>query len=198
MLSHLIFIVLALVSIGLFSWKMRSIIKQIKLGRPTNRRIRTVRKIFYVGVGTVAVGAFAVEAYTPLFGPPVKNRQIIRGIHQFLPVYELLLFHWLNSTHRVRFNVPALVLRKLHAGGREFLVRFVGIIGWRDVGEVCLYIDMPRSASSVPRPSLQNGTIRVRVINQRHSCTRDGARTRACWRSRERESTRFTTCRNLQ
>lgn len=37
MLSHLIFVILFLVSIGLFSWKMRSIIKQIKLGRPTNR-----------------------------------------------------------------------------------------------------------------------------------------------------------------
>ena len=37
MLSHLIFVILSLVSIGLFSWKMRSIIKQIKLGRPANR-----------------------------------------------------------------------------------------------------------------------------------------------------------------
>jgi heterodisulfide reductase subunit C len=45
MLSHLIFIVLALVSIGLFSWKMRSIIKQIKLGRPTNRTDRVGERI---------------------------------------------------------------------------------------------------------------------------------------------------------
>lgn len=37
MLSHLIFVILSLFSIGLFSWKMRSIIKQIKLGRPANR-----------------------------------------------------------------------------------------------------------------------------------------------------------------
>ena len=45
MLSHLIFVVLALVSIGLFSWKMRSIIKQIKLGRPTNRTDRVGERI---------------------------------------------------------------------------------------------------------------------------------------------------------
>jgi heterodisulfide reductase subunit C len=45
MLSHLIFVVLALVSIGLFSWKMRSIIKQIKLGRPTNRTDRVAERI---------------------------------------------------------------------------------------------------------------------------------------------------------
>jgi heterodisulfide reductase subunit C len=45
MLSHLIFVVLALVSIGLFSWKMRSIIKQIKLGRPTKRTDRVGERI---------------------------------------------------------------------------------------------------------------------------------------------------------
>ncbi|MEY5134251.1 MAG: hypothetical protein RLZZ198_2255 [Bacteroidota bacterium] len=45
MLSHLIFVVLAIVSIGLFSWKMRSIIKQIKLGRPTNRTDRVGERI---------------------------------------------------------------------------------------------------------------------------------------------------------
>ncbi|MEY3049575.1 MAG: hypothetical protein RL365_1613 [Bacteroidota bacterium] len=45
MLSHLIFVVLALVSIGLFSMKMRSIIKQIKLGRPTNRTDRVGERI---------------------------------------------------------------------------------------------------------------------------------------------------------
>jgi heterodisulfide reductase subunit C len=45
MLSFLIFVVLAIVSIGLFSWKMRSIIKQIKLGRPTNRTDRVGERI---------------------------------------------------------------------------------------------------------------------------------------------------------
>ena len=45
MLSHLIFVVLAIVSIGLFSRKMRSIIKQIKLGRPTNRTDRVGERI---------------------------------------------------------------------------------------------------------------------------------------------------------
>jgi heterodisulfide reductase subunit C len=45
MLSHLIFVVLAIVSIGLFSWKMRSIIKQIKLGRPTKRTDRVGERI---------------------------------------------------------------------------------------------------------------------------------------------------------
>jgi heterodisulfide reductase subunit C len=45
MLSHVIFVVLALVSIGLFTWKMRSIIKQIKLGRPANRTDRTGERI---------------------------------------------------------------------------------------------------------------------------------------------------------
>ena len=45
MLSHLIFVVLALFSLGLFSWKMRSIIKQIKLGRPTNRTDRVGERI---------------------------------------------------------------------------------------------------------------------------------------------------------
>jgi heterodisulfide reductase subunit C len=45
MLSHLIFVVLAIVSIGLFSWKMRTIIKQIKLGRPTNRTDRVGERI---------------------------------------------------------------------------------------------------------------------------------------------------------
>jgi heterodisulfide reductase subunit C len=45
MLSHVIFVVLALVSIGLFTWKMSSIIKQIKLGRPANRTDRTGERI---------------------------------------------------------------------------------------------------------------------------------------------------------
>ena len=45
MLSHLIFVVLAIVSIGLFSRKIRSIIKQIKLGRPTNRTDRVGERI---------------------------------------------------------------------------------------------------------------------------------------------------------
>lgn len=45
MLSHLIFVVLAIVSIGLFSRKMRAIIKQIKLGRPTNRTDRVGERI---------------------------------------------------------------------------------------------------------------------------------------------------------
>jgi len=45
MLSFLIFVVLAIVSIGLFSWKMWSIIKQIKLGRPTNRTDRVGERI---------------------------------------------------------------------------------------------------------------------------------------------------------
>jgi len=45
MLSHLIFVILSLVSIGLFSWKMRSIIKQIKLGRPANRTDRVGERI---------------------------------------------------------------------------------------------------------------------------------------------------------
>ena len=45
MLSHLIFVVLAIVSIGLFSRKMRSIIKQIKLGQPTNRTDRVGERI---------------------------------------------------------------------------------------------------------------------------------------------------------
>ena len=45
MLSHLIFVVLALFSLGLFSWKMRSIIKQIKLGQSINRTDRTGERI---------------------------------------------------------------------------------------------------------------------------------------------------------
>jgi heterodisulfide reductase subunit C len=45
MLSHVIFVVLALFSLGLFTWKMRSIVKQIKLGRPTNRTDRTGERI---------------------------------------------------------------------------------------------------------------------------------------------------------
>lgn len=45
MLAHVIFVVLALFSLGLFTWKMRSIVKQIKLGRSVNRTDRTGDRI---------------------------------------------------------------------------------------------------------------------------------------------------------
>lgn len=45
MISHVIFVVLALFSLGLFSWKMKSIIKQIKLGRPAPRSDRQGERI---------------------------------------------------------------------------------------------------------------------------------------------------------
>jgi heterodisulfide reductase subunit C len=37
MISHLIFVALAIISIGLFTWKIRLIIRQIKLGKSVNR-----------------------------------------------------------------------------------------------------------------------------------------------------------------
>lgn len=45
MIAHLVFVILALVSIAIFSWKLSSIVKQIKLGRPTNRRDRVGERI---------------------------------------------------------------------------------------------------------------------------------------------------------
>lgn len=45
MLAHVIFVILALFSLGLFTWKMRSIVKQIKLGRPANRTDRIGERI---------------------------------------------------------------------------------------------------------------------------------------------------------
>ncbi len=45
MVAHLVFVVLVLVSMTLFSWKMSSIVKQIKLGRPTNRTDRVGERI---------------------------------------------------------------------------------------------------------------------------------------------------------
>ena len=54
MLAHLVFVVLVLVSMTLFSWKMSSIVKQIKLGRPTNRTDRVgerIKTMFLVAFG---------------------------------------------------------------------------------------------------------------------------------------------------
>ena len=45
MIAHLVFVILALVSIAIFSWKLSYIVKQIKLGRPTNRRDRVGERI---------------------------------------------------------------------------------------------------------------------------------------------------------
>ncbi|MCF8269414.1 MAG: (Fe-S)-binding protein [Crocinitomicaceae bacterium] len=45
MIAHLVFVILALVSIAIFSWKLSSIVKQIKLGRPTNRTDRVGERI---------------------------------------------------------------------------------------------------------------------------------------------------------
>lgn len=45
MLAHMMFVILALFSLGLFTWKMRSIVKQIKLGRPANRTDRVGERI---------------------------------------------------------------------------------------------------------------------------------------------------------
>ena len=45
MVAHLVFVVLVLVSMTLFLWKMSSIVKQIKLGRPTNRTDRVGERI---------------------------------------------------------------------------------------------------------------------------------------------------------
>ena len=40
MVSILLFATVSLASLGLFTWKMAGIVKQIKLGRPTNRSER--------------------------------------------------------------------------------------------------------------------------------------------------------------
>lgn len=45
MLAHMMFVILALFSLALFTWKMRSIVKQIKLGRPANRTDRVGERI---------------------------------------------------------------------------------------------------------------------------------------------------------
>ena len=94
MLSHVIFVVLALVSIGLFTWKMSSIIKQIKLGRPANRTDRTGERI-----KTMLLVAFGQKK---MFNRPIP------AILHFISMW-LLSLHKLNLLKFLLMDLVVLI-----------------------------------------------------------------------------------------